>query len=257
VTLIAPRSASIWPGIERGVAPQALIPLVSGFRAVVFDYDGTLFDTRPAIIHCIQRTFAEAGRPLPDVDAIAATVRTGIPLHDTLIALEQRLANDRVTLEETVGVYRRIYLAEAAPFLKPYLGVAETLQGLYADGIKNLIVSNKGSAAIHKSLAESDLDLFVDMVFGDEPNLPKKPDPQILTSHVLPRYAGLSTDQILVIGDTETDILFAKAAGVASCWASYGYGEPDRCRALRPDHIITTIEQLPALVHSGHSALRA
>jgi phosphoglycolate phosphatase len=194
---------------------------------------------------------------LPDVDAIAATVRIGIPLHDTLTALEQRFADDRVTLEKTVGVYRAIYLAEAAPFLKPYLGVAETLQGLYADGIKNLVISNKGSAAIHKSLAESDLDLFVDTVFCDEPNLPKKPDPQILTRHVLPRYAGLSTDQILVIGDTETDILFAKAAGVASCWASYGYGEPDRCRALGPDHVITTIEQLPALVHSGHSVLRA
>jgi phosphoglycolate phosphatase len=257
VTLIAPRSASIWPGTERGVAPPALILVMSGFRAVVFDYDGTLFDTRPAIVHCIQRTFAETRRPLPDVDAIAATVRIGIPLHDTLTALEQRFADDRVTLEKTVGVYRAIYLAEAAPFLKPYLGVAETLQGLYADGIKNLVISNKGSAAIHKSLAESDLDLFVDMVFGDEPNLPKKPDPQILTRHVLPRYAGLSTDQILVIGDTETDILFAKAAGVASCWASYGYGEPDRCRALGPDHVITTIEQLPALVHSGHSVLRA
>jgi phosphoglycolate phosphatase len=230
---------------------------VSGFRAVVFDYDGTLFDTRPAIVHCIQRTFAEAGRPLLDVDAIAATVGTGIPLHDTLTALEQGFADDRMTLEEMVGVYRRIYLAEAAPFLKPYIGVAETLQGLYADGIKNLVISNKGSAAIHKSLGESDLDLFVDMVFGDEPNLPKKPDPDILISHALPHFAGLAKDQILVVGDTETDLLFAKAAGVASCWASYGYGDPDRCRALGPDHIITTIEQLPALVHSGHSALRA
>ena len=224
---------------------------MSDFRVVVFDYDGTLFDSRPAIVHCIQRTFAESGRPLPDVGAIAASVRTGIPLHDTLTALERRLADDRETLEEMVGAYREIYLAEAAPFLKPYLGVAETLQGLYADGIKNLIISNKGIAAIHKSLGESDLDLFVDMVFGDEPDLPKKPDPEILNWHVLPRYAGLVKDQILVIGDTETDILFAKAAGVASCWASYGYGEPDRCRALGPDHVITAIKQLPALVHSA------
>jgi phosphoglycolate phosphatase len=58
----------------------------------------------------------------------------------------------------------------------------------------------------------------------------------------------------LIVGDTETDILFAKAAGIASCWASYGYGEPERCRNLRPDHVITTIEQLPALVRYGQSA---
>jgi phosphoglycolate phosphatase len=223
------------------------------FRVVVLDYDGTLFDTRPAIVHCIQRTFAEAGWPLPDLDAVAATVKTGIPLHDTLIALEQRLEGDRTTLEGMVGVYRKIYLAEAAPFLKPYLGVSETLQKLNADGIKSLVISNKGSAAIHKSLDESGLGSFVDRVFGDEPNLPKKPDPAILTGHILPRYPDLRQDHILIVGDTETDILFAKAAGVASCWASYGYGEPERCRELKPDHVITTIEQLPALVRSGQS----
>jgi phosphoglycolate phosphatase len=230
---------------------------MSDFRVVVFDYDGTLFDTRPAIIHCIQRTFVEAGSPLPDVDAVAATVKTGIPLHDTLIALEQRLEGDRTTLEKMVGIYRKIYLAEAAPFLKPYLGVSETLQMLSADGIKSLVISNKGSAAIHKSLDESGLSSFVDMVFGDEPNLPKKPDPAILTGHILPRYPELRKDQILIVGDTETDILFAKAAGIASCWASYGYGEPERCRELRPDHVITAIEQLPALVRFGHSVHNA
>jgi phosphoglycolate phosphatase len=230
---------------------------MSDFRVVVFDYDGTLFDTRPAIDHCIQRTFAVAGWPLPDVDAIAATVRTGIPLHDTLIALEHRLEADQTTLEKMIGVYRKIYLAEAAPFLRPYLGVIETLQRLHADRIKNLVISNKGSAAIHKSLNESGLSSFVDMIFGDEPNLPKKPDPAILTNYVLPRYAGLAKDQLLIVGDTETDILFAKAAEITSCWASYGYGEPERCRELKPDHVITTIEQLPALVRSDHSAYSA
>jgi phosphoglycolate phosphatase len=224
------------------------------FRVVVFDYDGTLFDTRPAIIHSIQRVFAETGRPLPEIEAIAATVKTGIPLHDTLTALEQRLGSDQIALEELVGAYRKIYLAEAAPFLKPYLGVYQTLQKLHAGGTKNLIVSNKGIAAIHKSLNESGLSSLVDMVFGDEPNLPKKPDPAILTKHIFPHYAGLQKDQMLVVGDTETDIRFAKAAGVASCWASYGYGDPDRCGELGPDHVITTIEQLPALVRSGHSA---
>jgi len=224
------------------------------FSVVVFDYDGTLFDTRPAIIHCVQRTFAEANRPPPEIEAIAATVKTGITLHDTLIALESLLGSDRTVLKEMVSIYRKIYLAEAAPFLKPYLGVSEALQSLNADGIKNLVISNKGSAAIHKSLDESGLGSFVELVFGDEPNLPKKPDPAILTGHILPRYAGLPKDQILIVGDTETDILFAKAAGIASCWASYGYGDPERCRELKPDHVISTIEQLPALVRSGHSA---
>jgi phosphoglycolate phosphatase len=224
---------------------------MSDFRAVVFDYDGTLFDTRPAIVHCFQRAFTKMGRSLPEIEAVIATIKAGIPLHDTLTALEPQLGDDRLALNEMVCVYRSIYLAEAASFLKPYLGVIKTLQSLHADGIKNLIVSNKGTTALHKSLNESGLAPVVDLVFGEEPNRPKKPDPEILTGHILPHYEDLKKDQVLIVGDTETDILFAKAAGVASCWASYGYGDADRCRALEPDNVITSIEQLPALLRSN------
>jgi phosphoglycolate phosphatase len=41
-----------------------------------------------------------------------------------------------------------------------------------------------------------------------------------LTEYILPRYERLPREQILIVGDTATDILFAKAAGIASCWAS-------------------------------------
>jgi phosphoglycolate phosphatase len=86
-------------------------------------------------------------------------------------------------------------------------------------------------------------------VFGDEPGLPKKPDPAILTDHILPRYAPLRREQMLVVGDTEVDILFAKRARISCCWASYGYGEAERCRKLAPQHEISSIADLPALVH--------
>jgi phosphoglycolate phosphatase len=55
-------------------------------------------------------------------------------------------------------------------------------------------------------------------------------------------------EQILAVGDTEVDILLAKRAGIVCCWASYGYGEAERCRQLKPEHEISSIEQLPALV---------
>jgi len=51
-----------------------------------------------------------------------------------------------------------------------------------------------------------------------------------------------------VVGDTEIDILLARRTGIPCCWASYGYGETERCRALKPEYEISSIEQLPALV---------
>jgi phosphoglycolate phosphatase len=220
------------------------------FAAVIFDYDGTLFDTRPAIVHCIAHALRECGRPLPAHETIARTVNAGLPLPDTFLTLDGRLRRDRTSLNELVRCYRKLYADEAAPLLRPFAGVKQALQRLHEGGAKCLIVSNKGIAAIHRSLEQNQLTLFLDMVFADQPSLPKKPDPAILVEHILPRYAHLAAEQILMVGDTEIDILFAKRTGMSSCWASYGYGDPERCRKLGPDHQIAKIDELPALVLS-------
>ena len=221
---------------------------MSGFKVVIFDYDGTLFDTRPAIVHCIQRAFAACGWPIPALDAVAGTVRTGLPLQETFFVLDENLRAERGALNEIVKIYRKIYLDEGAPLTKPFVGVRDALQDIHARGTICVVVSNKGIAAIRQSLDQSQLSSFVDLVFGDEPGLPKKPDPAIVVNHILPRYAPLRREQMLVVGDTEIDILLAKRTGIACCWVSYGYGDTERCRALEPEHEISSIEELPALI---------
>jgi phosphoglycolate phosphatase len=221
---------------------------MSGFKVVIFDYDGTLFDTRPAIVHCIQRAFAACGRSVPTLEAVAGTVKTGLPLQESFFVLDKNLRTEGAALNEIVKTYRRIYLDEGASLTKPFVGVRDALQDIHARGTKCVVASNKGRAAIRQSLDQSQLSSLVDLVFGDEPGLPKKPDPAIVVNHILPRYAPLRREQMLVVGDTEIDILLAKKAGIPCCWASYGYGETERCKALKPEHKISSIEELPALV---------
>jgi phosphoglycolate phosphatase len=222
---------------------------MSSFKAIVFDYDGTLFDTRPTIVHCIRRAFEQQSRPIPGRELVLTTVKTGLTLQDTFLILDDQLQTNRAALNEIVRTYRTLYLEEATPLVKPFAGASETLQQLHASGTKCLVVSNKGVAAIRRSLDDCGLSAFVDLIFGDEPGLPKKPDPAIVLNHILPKYADLQKAQILIVGDTEVDILLAKGAGLASCWAAYGYGEAQRCRALGPEHEIASIRELPSLVH--------
>lgn len=225
----------------------------ASFELILFDYDGTLFDTRPAIAHCIERAFAERGRPSPPKERALATISTGWPLAESLIALDKSLRRDRHALNDLIRTYRQLYLSEGTPLLRPFSGVESVLQQLHADGTKSIVISNKGIEAIRRSLDETGLLPFIDMVFGDQPGLPKKPDPSVLTEHILPRYNSLPRDRILIVGDTESDILFAKAAGIAACWASYGYGETERCRSLSPEHEISTLADLiPLASRAGH-----
>jgi phosphoglycolate phosphatase len=221
---------------------------MSAIAAIIFDYDGTLFDTRPAIIRCIERTFALSGRPIPPMAAILRTVASGITLQDTFLHLDQALQQDPAALQDRVKIYRTIYQDEEAALLKPFSGAAEVLRELHTGGTTCIVVSNKGGAAIRRSLEGAALNPFVDLVLADEAGLPKKPDPALITDHVLPRYSGLQSRQILMVGDTATDILFARASGMPCCWASYGYGDVERCRALDPEHEISSIEELPALL---------
>jgi phosphoglycolate phosphatase len=210
---------------------------MSAIKAVIFDYDGTLFDTRPAIVHCTERTFALSGRPIPPIAAILRTVASGITLQDTFLQLDEALQRDRAALQDRVKTYRALYQDEGTALLKPFPGAAEVLRELRGGGTICIVVSNKGSAAIHRSLDEASLGPFIDLALADEAGLPKKPDPALITDHVLPRYSGLHIRQILMVGDTTTDILFARASG-----------EAERCRALAPEYEISRIEELPALV---------
>jgi phosphoglycolate phosphatase len=223
---------------------------VSGFRLVIFDYDGTLFDTRPAIVHCIGRAFEEYGHTIPARDAVARAVGTGATLPDTLLLLDSGLRHDRTALDELVAAYRNIYRDEGPALLRVFPGVAETLQALRRSGITCAVVSNKGIDAIRRSFEETGLSLLIDFVVGDQPGTPKKPDTSIVTNLIAPRY-GLRSDEMLMVGDTEVDILFAQRTGIASCWASYGYGVPAYCRALEADYEISSISQVLEIVAEG------
>jgi phosphoglycolate phosphatase len=218
------------------------------FRAVAFDYDGTLFDTRPAIVHSIQRTFEDCGRPVPPLDAILRTVASGVALPDTFLILDAPLRKSPSALQERVKAYRAIYLAEGTPLLKPFAGVHDVLQQLHNGDTKCVVISNKGIAAIERSLESAGLRSFVDLVLADAPGVPRKPDPALIHDHVVPKFPQLQSRHILMVGDTETDIMFARASGMRCCWASYGFGDAERCRALAPEHQIAGIEELPAIV---------
>jgi phosphoglycolate phosphatase len=222
---------------------------VNAYDAIVFDYDGTLFDTRAATTHCLLRAFEEYGRPGPAAERVVIAAGAGLPLQDTFILLDRRLRAGRRALNELIGIYRKLYLDEGTLLLQPFAGVSDTLRQLHGSGIKCVVVSNKGIASIRRSLEVSNLQQFVDLIFGDAPGLPKKPDPAILIEHVLPRYENMQPRRMLIVGDTEIDILFAKRSGTSSCWASYGYGEVERCRRLSPEHEIASIDALPALIN--------
>ena len=106
----------------------------------------------------------------------------------------------------------------------------------------SVIVSNKGIAAINNILIDRGLwHLTTGFIVGDgTPGFKLKPNRQCWDEIIKPRFPDVEPERVLVIGDTLTDIQFARNIGAKICWAKYGYGE-ESLAMERPDF---TVEKL-------------
>jgi phosphoglycolate phosphatase len=224
------------------------MPAGTRFDLLIFDFDGTLCDTRFAIAHCLERALAKYGRPIPPPEHTASIVSKGLSLPETFVQLDPGLRAQSDAITELVGTYRSFYRAEGDPLITMFAGTDVVLQTMRAREVKCIVVSNKGAEAIDRSLDRYKLRLFIDLVFGEEPGVPFKPDPALLTDRIVPKFPQIAKARMLMIGDTEVDIRFAQAGGLGCCWAAYGFGDRHNCMALSPEYTIDTIDQLPKIV---------
>jgi phosphoglycolate phosphatase len=224
------------------------MPTKTRFDLLIFDFDGTLCDTRRAITHCLERALAKYGRPIPPPAQMTSIVSKGLSLAETIILLDPGLRGQSSTVAEMISTYRSFYPSEGDPLVTAFPGTEVALQSLHALGATCIVVSNKGVDAIHRSLDRYSLAPFIDLVFGEQQGVPLKPHQALLTDHIASKYPHIAKARILMIGDTEVDIKFAQAGGIACCWAAYGFGDRQSCMALSPEYMIQTIDELPEIV---------
>ncbi|NJK76022.1 MAG: HAD family hydrolase [Microcoleus sp. SU_5_6] len=91
---------------------------------------------------------------------------------------------------------------------------------------------------------------FFDLIVGDNGEIRQKPDPTVFYAIIKPLFAELDNSQVLVVGDTAVDLMFAKNAKIDVCWAAYGYGDRAECLALEPTFAIEDISELAVILNS-------
>ncbi|KAF8247318.1 pyrophosphatase ppaX [Wilcoxina mikolae CBS 423.85] len=224
-------------------------------KLVVFDFDGTLFDTHTSIVHCMSRTFTHLSPPgtscnsHPSLEAIRAIITTGSGLSETFEALHAGPIPD---MDHWITTYRSFYVSEGLALVAPFPYAEELLKRLKAKGIPLAIVSNKGIGALEAVLKHVKMEGMVDLLLGDMMGVKKKPDPMSFNEIIAPKFSQaeglengkLNPKDVLVVGDTEADLLYAKNIGAAACWVRFGYGENEECEKLGPDFIVDSLEEL-------------
>jgi HAD superfamily hydrolase (TIGR01509 family) len=203
-------------------------------RNIIWDVDGTLFDTYPAISRAFKAALNDLGADA-SVARIADLARESLGRCATTLADEHQL--DLASLETA---FDRHYDSTKPGEQPPFPGVTEVCEHIRLIGGQNLIVTHRGPRGTAELLAASHLaGYFADCVTNAD-GYPRKPDPAAFDA-VIERH-GLRRDETMAIGDREIDVLAGKAAGVVTCL--FGGG----ATAVEADLTIADFGQLARLL---------
>lgn len=212
-------------------------------KLAIFDFDGTLGDTRRNIIKTFRDTMVRLGLPLKDESACGATI--GLPLQEGFRQLYPEMPQEKI--DECAIVYREIF-DQNKILLQPKLfpGALETVKEIYGRGIKITIASSRGEKTLNEFLEEMGISGYICYVLGASGAPRPKPDPAPVLKTL--EDLGYSASEAIVIGDMPVDILMGARAGVRTCGVTWGNASREDLAAAGADHIIESFPELLAII---------
>lgn len=187
--------------------------------AVLFDLDGTLLDTLGDIASSANTVLAHLGFPQHELEAYRYFVGDGIE------ALAARILPDSereaTTVSRLVADIDREYGQHWADTTRPYEGIPELLQALTLRGTKMAVLSNKPNDHTKTMVSKLLPHWSFDIVLGARPCVPRKPDPSAALE--IADKLSIPPSEFLYLGDTDTDMMTAKAAGMCPIGALWGF----------------------------------
>ena len=202
-------------------------------RLIIFDFDGTLGDTRRNILLTMRQTMEALHLPVADEATTAATI--GLPLRDCFLQIYPDLSDEMA--DACAATYRRLFdinKKQLVPALFPH--VKETLAELHARGYILTVASSRSSASLREFLSDMGVIDYISLILGADDVTRAKPDPEPVLKTL--RTLGIPAAETLVVGDMPVDILMGSRAGARTCAVTYGNASAADLRAAGADILI-------------------
>lgn len=208
------------------------------YSLVVFDWDGTLMDSTPAIVAAMQGACRDMGLPVPPDEAASWVI--GLGLADALRAVVPDLEPER--WGPFSDRYRYHYLTRD-PELRLFAGVDAMLAALAATGASLAVATGKSRRGLDRALEATGLSRRFDATrCADETH--SKPHPAMLLE--LMDELAAAPEDTLMIGDTSHDLNMANSAGVHGLAVSYGAHQQGELQACSPVGLVHSVSELAA-----------
>ena len=210
---------------------------------IVFDLDGTLFNTLGDLAVAVNYALHHFGLPEHDEQRVRTFIGNGsmklIERSMGEAALPENVTRTGVTIEMVHKVYSDFYWEHCTERTLPNPGVVEFLRNTTA---RVAMLTNKPELPTFKLLEHFHLrDRFEFVLCGDT-TPERKPSPAGLLKIL--EMAGVSREETVMVGDDQPDILAARNAGVDCITLLCGFGKPVNLLPLKPENIVQSYEEL-------------
>lgn len=213
--------------------------------AIVFDLDGTLVESAPDLAATTNVLLARRGRRQVELSELRSMVGKGARVMlDKAFAATGEPASD-AELKQMIPEYLEYYGEHVSDLTLPFPGVIKALDTLKERGCPLGVCTNKFEGLSNKLLKALEMDHYFDAVLGGDTLDIRKPNPEHILETI--RRLGGSSDNAVMVGDSNNDIDAAKAGGVASVAVTFGYTDipPEK---LGADRVISHFDELiPAI----------
>lgn len=211
------------------------------YSTVIFDFDGTLFDTGEGITECVSIALNELGYPPLSQADLESFI--GPSLYDSF---KNKCGIEKEDAEEAIQTFRKHYHTGGIYKSHLYEGILDLLKSLKNAGIKTAIASSKPQIMIEKLINKYDLNNLFDNIIGADGA--EKSSKKV--GYILKNIEILGSDKslYLMVGDRIFDVQAAKDAGVDSAYVLYGYGSREEMEKCDPTFSISSVKELKTLL---------
>lgn len=212
--------------------------MTSAVKLIIFDWDGTLFDSVGQIVESLKFAAKQFNQPLTDEDA-KSIIGLGLP------EVAQVLFPQVPDLHEAILQSYSAHYVEHSKHDRWFDGVAEMLHDLKESGIHLAVATGKSRKGLDRVLGQTQsVSLFSATRAASETK--SKPDPLMLAEILA--ETGFNADQAIMVGDTSYDLEMALNIRMPSIGVTYGVHVPEVLQQYHPLAVVDSIDELHQLL---------
>ncbi len=222
--------------------PQRLICMLCGIKLIIYDLDGTLIDSKEAIVETFNRVVEELGEEACPADAIMEMI--GLPLTEMFkkVLPEEKHEKIQACWDRFVVIYADV--GSRKTHILP--GVEETLKHFKGAGYLQSIATTKRGDVASQLLGTLGLRGYFDLVLGINDVAAPKPAPDIINLTL--KRLDVKPQESVLVEDTTIGLEAGKKAGVHTIGVTTGTHNREKLATLNPNYIVDGLKELTRLL---------